>query len=340
MFYSFTIRSGHLAASSVGCDEGDAQLHCLQTVSVKRLLKTSLSSGPNGAQAVVDGSFTDVPFLPYSPRQIMESGFYNRNVSLILGYNRDEGLLHTANAHKDPSLVKKWRLKWENKFGPNTLLGLEDQPKDKRSIDVARKITKQYVGSQDGVTFENIQKLTDMYTDAWFGYPVHDFVSRRISNTQKIFYQNSTFQYYFTYQGEFSLTTLLGQGGPYGVAHADELVYLFSPFASQTNKLNDSDEKMSSIILSLWKTFVKKGEPSTEEVIWDPILDATSRKYLNLNLNSSMEYSSDIKRNMKFFVEIGKTFVEPKFSELNSCYNFVAPKALLALLLFVPLLVA
>ena len=46
------------------------------------------------------------------------------------------------------------------------------------------------------------------------------------------------------------------------------------------------------------------------------------------------------KRNMKFFVEIGKTFVEPKFSELNSCYNFVAPKALLALLLFVPLLVA
>ena len=189
----FTIRSGQLAASSVGCDEGDAQLHCLQTVSVKRLLKTSLSSGPNGAQAVVDGSFTDVPFLPYSPRQIMESGFYNRNVSLILGYNRDEGLLHTANAHKDPSLVKKWRLKWENKFGPNTLLGLEDQPKDKRSIDVARKITKQYVGSQDGVTFENIQKLTDMYTDAWFGYPVHDFVSRRISNTQKIFYQNSTF---------------------------------------------------------------------------------------------------------------------------------------------------
>ena len=85
---------------------------------------------------------------------------------------------------------------------------------------------------------------------------------------------------------------------------------------------------------------MKKGEPSTEEVIWDPILDASSRKYLNLNLNSSMEYSSRIKRNMRFFDEIGKTLEEPKFSELNSCYNFVAPKPLIALLLIVSLLIA
>ena len=138
-------RSGQLAASSVGCDEGDAQLHCLQTVSIKRLLKTELSTGPNGAQAVIDGSFTDVPFLPYSPREIMDSGLYNHKVSLILGYNKDEGLLHTANAYKDTSLMNKWRSKWAEKFGPNTLLGLEDQPKDKKSIDTISILRYQYI---------------------------------------------------------------------------------------------------------------------------------------------------------------------------------------------------
>ena len=329
-----------MASSSVGCDKGDAQLHCLQTVSVKRLLKTSLSTGPNGAQAVIDGSFTDVPFLPYSPREIMNSGFYNHNVSLILGYNKDEGLLHTANAYNDPTLTKKWRAKWADKFGPNTLLGLEGQPKEKHCIEIAQKITKHYLGSPDGVTLKNIRNLTNMYTDAWFGYPVHEFVSRRISNTRKIFYQNSTFQYRFTHQGQYSLTTLLNQGGPYGVAHADELIYLFSPFASQSWVLSESDEKMSSILLSLWKTFVKKGEPSTEEVIWDPILDASSRKYLDINLNSSMEYSNDIKVNMKFWEKIANNIDEPKFLQLSSGYHIACKKPLLAVLLIVSLLIA
>lgn len=304
---------------------------------MKRLLKPGVKRF--GAQAVIDGSFTDVPFLPYSPREIMDSGLYNHNVSLILGFNKDEGLLHTANAYKDPSLTKKWRSKWEDEFGPNTLLGLEGRPKDKHSIEIARKITKHYLGSADGVTLKNIRNLTNMYTDSWFAYPVHEFVSRRISNTRKIFYQNSTFQYRFTHQGQFSLTTLLNQGGPYGVAHADELIYLFSPFASQSWTLNESDEEMSSILLSLWKIFVKKGEPSNEEVIWDPILDASSRKYLNINLNSSMEYSNDIKVNMKFWEKIANIIDEPKFLQLNCGYQIAFQTPLLAIILVVSLLI-
>ena len=93
-------RWGQLAASSVGCDKGEAQIHCLQSVSVDRLLKTPITSGPNGAQAVIDGSYTETPFLPMSPRDIMSSGKYNNNISLLLGYNKDEGILHTGNAYK------------------------------------------------------------------------------------------------------------------------------------------------------------------------------------------------------------------------------------------------
>ena len=240
-------------------------------------------------------------------------GKYNNNISLLLGYNKDEGILHTGNAYKDPSLIKKWKSKWNDKFGPSTLLGLKDQPINKKSKDIVKKITNHYIGSVNDLTFDNLEKMTKVYTDAWFGHPIHEFVSRRVENKGKIFYQNSTFQYLFTHQGQFSLSLFLGQGGPYGVAHGDELFYMFSPFSNQTIPLNEEDQKMSQIILSLWKTFIKTGEPSTDKISWDPILDSKSRKYLNLNLNSSMEYSTEIKSNMKFEVSHFQTEAEVSF---------------------------
>ena len=327
-------RWGQLAASSVGCDKGEAQIHCLQSVSVERLLKTPISSGPNGAHAVIDGSFSDDPFLPLSPKEILSSGDYNNNVSLLLGYNKDEGIIHTGEVFKDTTLIKKWKSKWVDKFGPNTLFGKKDQPIDKKTKDVAEKITKHYLGSVNGVTFENIGNMTQMYTDAWFGHPVHDFVTRRVSNNRKIFYQNSTFQYRFTHQGQFSLTTLLGQGGPYGVAHGDELFYMFSPFVNQSLTLNEEDNLMSDIILSLWKNFIKTGKPSKGIINWDPILDLTSRQYLKLNLNSYMEYPDDIKNNMKFWDKIVADLNEKKESRQNSCNQFIPNNILFVFIIF------
>ena len=239
-----------------------------------------------------------------SPKEIMSSGKYNHNVSLLLGTNKDEGLLHTADTYKNPEIVTKWRSKWMDTFGPSTLLGLKDQPIDKHSQDITKKIAEHYVGSVEALTFENIQNITNMYTDSWFAHPVHDFVSRLVSNKQKINYQNTTFQYRFTHQGQFSLTMFIGQGGPYGVDHADEMTYMFSPYIKQPIKLNDNDKKMSEILLSLWKNFAKTGNPSTDKVIWDPIVDLPSRQYLNLNLNPVMEYPDEIKRNMEFWDKI------------------------------------
>ena len=65
--------------------------------------------------------------------------------------------------------------------------------------------------------------------------------------------------------------------------------------------LNEKDERMSDIWLALWKSFVKTGIPSTTSITWDPIKSASSRKYLNLNLNSVMEYPIETKANMEFW---------------------------------------
>ena len=289
-----------MAASSVGCDKGEVQLTCLQTVSMERLLKTSIGSGPNGAQAVIDGSFTTTPFLPMSPKEIISSDKYNANVSLLLGSNEDEGLLHTATAYQNPAIIEQWRSKWIDTFGPSTLLGLRDQPIDKNAREITKKITEHYVGSVDGLTFDNIKYITNMYTDSWFSHPIHDFVSRLVSKKRKI----STFQYRLTHQGQLSISMFMGLGGPYGVNHADELAYIFTPFSNHTINLNDKDKQMSEIILPLWKSFVKTGKPSTATITWDPILVASSRKYLNLNLNPVMEYPDEIKTRMEFWDKI------------------------------------
>ena len=298
------IRWGQLVASSVGCDKGEVQLQCLQSLSVERLLRTQLTAGPNGAQAVIDESHSSSPFLPMSPKEIMRSGEYNHEVSLLLGSNKDEGLLHTGAAYKNPAIVNEWRSKWLETFGPITLLGLKHESIDKHSREISRKIAEQYLYSIDSITFDNISNITNMYTDSWFGHPVHDFVSRRISNKRRTFDQNSTFQYRFTHQGQLSLSIILGQGGPYGVNHADELFLMFSTLGGQALVLNGQDKKMSDILLSLWKSFIKTGKPSTEKITWDPILGTSSRQYLNLNLKPFMEYPDEIKQNMEFWDKI------------------------------------
>ena len=81
-----------MAASSVGCEfSGDIteQIECLQSVPVEYFINGSaVLSGHLGAQAVVDGSFSNNPFLPMHPRDLMISGQYNSKVNVLLGCNR------------------------------------------------------------------------------------------------------------------------------------------------------------------------------------------------------------------------------------------------------------
>merc|ERR1711974_269883 len=96
-------------------------------------------------------------------------------------------------------------------------------------------------------------------------------MGRHIANVK----QNNTYQYLYTHKGEHSLTEKLN--GPHGVDHADELFLQFYPFVKDVVKLNENDQSMSKILMSLWKSFIKHGNPSTDEIIWQPIISSTER---------------------------------------------------------------
>lgn len=174
---------------------------------MERLLRTTLQNGPNGAQAVIDNTFSNSPFLPISPKEILKSGEYSQDVGLLLGCNKDEGLFFTAGAYQNPSILEEWRSTWAEKFVADAVLGLEGQTNfDKQTKEAINKIKKHYIGTVNELKIENINKITDMYTDAVFCHPAHDFVSRRIADKRNIFYKNSTFQYKYTHQGQLCET--------------------------------------------------------------------------------------------------------------------------------------
>ena len=103
----------------------------------------------------------------------------------------------------------------------------------------------------------------------------------------------------YTHKGDYSLPHLEGY---YGVSNGDELFLQFSPFLNSEIELSTNDTKMSELLMGLWKNFIKSGDPSTSETIWEPIVDGNDRKYLQLMLdNATMEDSDEIKERMNFW---------------------------------------
>ena len=75
-------------------------------------------------------------------------------------------------------------------------------------LKVVDKVTKFYLGSLANMNIKNIKKITDMWTDAHFGYAAHDFVSRHLPNAPT----NSIFQYQFVHEGKESIFSISAFG--------------------------------------------------------------------------------------------------------------------------------
>lgn len=90
---TFVHRWGKKASAAVGCSSFDDEkelIACLRQVPAETFALSDIQNGPNSAQAVIDANFTSNPFLPKSPREILKSGIYNSNISILLGCNRWE----------------------------------------------------------------------------------------------------------------------------------------------------------------------------------------------------------------------------------------------------------
>lgn len=82
---------GQKSAAAVGCDDPgniEDQIECLQQIDAITLVNSPVQVGYSGPQAVVDGMFSEKPFLSDHPKQLMQEGLYNKDTRILLGTNR------------------------------------------------------------------------------------------------------------------------------------------------------------------------------------------------------------------------------------------------------------
>lgn len=309
-------RFGQKLAEEMGCNSTSAsasQVECLRNLTTHEIIIDHPGTfgrsmlGPKGSQAVIDGSYPNIakPFLPHSTRYILKNSDYNMNVDILSGSNKDDGLEFTAQFYNNSRLLELYKNRWYDPvyhFGAQNLFILEDYTHVPDSINrQVEKATNFYLGDIKYLDLVNITHFTNMYTDSWYFFSAYDFISKHLPNKGS---SNKIYQYQYSYQGDNSLSVEKGYGGPFGVSHCDETFLQFHPYMNKSFSLSKMDNLQSKLLIKLWKNFVKTGNPSTENIEWDPITDINNWAYLNIQTSSVMEHSVDVENRMKFWEDL------------------------------------
>jgi len=301
-------------ASNLGCEEGD--LACLQDRTMSDIImQTYMLDIPGDAldnfgtawMPVMDAGFTEEFFLPGHPQDLLSSGQFNSEVDIIIGSNRNEGLLWMLGEIFDESLYQQVSDDWDV-YGPMTIFNIAN-PEDRTMKDVERASAalQFYTGVGGSFSPEYFENLVDLFTDSFALYGVHQTMKAFVSKGMKVFH------YILTYEGEYSLLNLYGLQ-TMGVCHADDLLYLFDPifgnsgWDSDTNNLTGSDLEVSNWLVSAWTNFATFGDPTppsaTQETVWLPA-EPGNYHYINISgPNPSMEYAEDIKFRVQLWTEL------------------------------------
>ena len=87
----FHSRWGQKTVEALECnmtENIEDQVECLQTLDPISILNCPVQVGHMGPIAVIDSSFSDEPFLPDHPRNLIKDGNYHKDTAVLLGSNR------------------------------------------------------------------------------------------------------------------------------------------------------------------------------------------------------------------------------------------------------------
>ncbi|XP_076173591.1 esterase E4 [Ptiloglossa arizonensis] len=163
-------------------------------------------------------------------------------------------------------------------------LNYTDSSTKRESGECLRKF---YYGENKQISKENINEYTMMLSDIFFDageFLSLDILKDRISGP--------IYEYLFTYEGPFGfMKSLFGISD--GVAHGDELSYLFYSNAFKNLPEPDSSaERMTKIMTKLWTNFAKDRNPTSKldddvTVNWEP--RGNENNFMNINQDLKME---------------------------------------------------
>ncbi|XP_059056097.1 juvenile hormone esterase-like [Achroia grisella] len=230
--------------------------------------------------AVVEPDFGQERFLTMDPADAIREG-KKHSVPYIISQTRNEFFWKALYVVKNESLLKTMNEEWERIAPVSFML-----PPGNSSAAV-RRLKETYLGDRklvnDEATADGLGKL---YGDAITGFPVHRMANLMCRySTEKVYYAE------FDYIGNHSHYEDPDTKKPIGVAHHDDLIYLFTlSYRFPTIEVSDSDDsQMVDKMIAIWYNFAKYGDPNPHNskipelstLDW-PAMTPIDRKYLQL----------------------------------------------------------
>ena len=187
------VKYGNEASALVGCLDPTTRVACLRRKKVSEVMTMDIRN-ELFSQPVVDGHFTSDPFLPDDPKQLIREGKYHQDVEILLGFNEEEGHMVTSIFEAFPLLYSAMAAGWPV-LGPFSLLGKHHTEMSEHDVHIVNEILVEYVGNVSAIKAENIEKITNMFTDSFFSYGINKFLDLHLPKSR-----TKTYQYIFSYK--------------------------------------------------------------------------------------------------------------------------------------------
>ncbi|XP_033228530.1 esterase E4-like [Belonocnema kinseyi] len=267
-------------AEKVGCPISSSEdfINCLRKTSADKLmnvLEFSKDNFPILDWAPTDELESDEAFLTDSPKNLIAQNRM-KDHPFISGTVADEGLLvtfrHYINKTSCPinHLVERVINNTSNHYGKS-----DDTPK------FIKKVQEQYFNeSIDSLPKEKIlHNYTTFVGDSGFYYPQLILIEKMEKFSKSPFYFYSFGYLSLNMSKIFSKFDIKD---PLGVAHAEDLSYLFPK--ENLKEISKNDEKILKLMIDLWTSFAINGKPTSDQLddpnLWLPY--AKNRSFLQI----------------------------------------------------------
>jgi len=250
-----------------GTETGEDIINCLKRKTQQEIITASQEmfmfwSFPRWFAPSVDGLV-----LPDTPENLLVQGKFSK-VPFIVGQTKDEGAFFyrlTLNAFNNGQYDDNFV---DNKL-PRILPVISDY--NSKLYPITRQVRKRYFVNVDMENEEEFRpKYVEFLTDLMY--------SRCTDKFAKILANHSvpTYEYSFEYRGQYSIVNLQGEQVDMGVAHGDDLQYIFNGIWGDELQMSPSDTKFTrNIFTPLLTNFAKTSVPTPAmtdhiNIAWPP----------------------------------------------------------------------
>ena len=255
-------------------------MRCLERKTQQEIISASQEmfmfwSFPRWFAPSVDGSV-----IPEKPVDLLLQGKFAK-VPFIVGQTKDEGAFFyrlTLNAFNNGAYDDNFV---DNKL-PRILPVLSNF--NSKLYPMTKQVRKRYFTNVDMESEEEFRpKFVEFLTDLMYSRCTDQF-ARLLAN-----HSVPTYEYSFEYRGQYSIVNLQGEQVDMGVAHGDDLQYIFNGIWGDELQMSPSDTKFTrNIFTPLLANFAKTSMPTpamTEHitVAWPPLTPGPGSKVFKID---------------------------------------------------------